>query len=169
MTVSMSMIPVPILRFPNLRIPEGTLILQTSLMGLVLHMHKARQLQYPLNPIPQPLRYLTIIRPIPHADNILRVTDGYDGATYLIGGYARELTPDEGEDDLLPVSAREAFFQAYDPLPTPRIGRVLPCGFDAGAEEVIIGGGGQVVGTDEVVVHVPEFLDGFDGCDLFDG
>ncbi len=46
---------------------------------------------------------------------------------------------------------------------------VFPRGLDALAEEMIIRRGGQVVGADEVIVHLPEFFDGVDGADGFDG
>ena len=34
---------------------------------------------------------------------------------------------------------------------------------------MIVGGGGQVVGADEEIVYGPEFFDGVDGGNLFDG
>lgn len=132
-------------------------------------MDERGQLQNPLNPIPQPLRNLAIIRPIPNADNILRVPNRDDSPTNLIRGDTRKLTPDQCENDFFPVPRGQTLFKPYDPFATPGIGRILPGGLDPLAEEVVVGGSWQIVGADEEIVDGPEFLDGVDGSYLPDG
>jgi hypothetical protein len=140
---SMSMFPVPpIFWFPHLRIPEGTLVLQTRFMGLILHMHKRWQLQNPLDPISQFISNLPIIRPIPNTDNILTVSDGNHRSANFVSGDSRELTPNQCQHDFFPVSGCQTFSKPNDPFPSAGIDRILPSRFDALSEEMVIGGGG---------------------------
>lgn len=132
-------------------------------------MNKRGQLQDPLDPIPQPLGNLPIIRFIPNTDNILTVPDRDHRSAYFRSGDPRELTSDEGQHDFFPVSGCQALLEPNDPFPPAGIGRIFPCGFNPLSEEMVIGGGGEIIRSDEEIVAGPEFFNGVDCRYLFDG
>ena len=154
---------------PDLRIPEGALVGQAGLVGLVLHVNMAGQPQDLLDGIPKPIGGVPVgAGLVPDGDDVLAVPDGDDGAANLaVGG--GELLPEEGQDDLLPVAGGQALAQPHDPLAALGVVGILPRRLDALAEEVVVRGGRQVVGADQVVVNPPELLDGVDGGNGFDG
>ena len=154
---------------PNLRIPERALVGQTGLVGLVLHVHVSGQPQDLLDGIPKPIGGVPVgAGLVPDGDDVLAVADGDDGAADLpVGG--GELLAEDGQDDLLPVPGGQALPQPHNPLATLGVAGVLPRRLDAVTEEVVVRRGREVVGTDQMVVHLPEFLDGVDGGNGFDG
>ena len=132
-------------------------------------MNVARELEDLLDAVADAVNRSPVgARSVPHADNVLGVTDAQDGAADLPVGDG-ELLAQDGQDDLLPVPGRQALPEPDDPLPPLGVARVLPRGLDAVAEEVVIGRGGEVAGTDEVVVNVPELLDRVDSGKGLDG
>mmetsp|Transcript_71 Transcript_71/g.162 ORF Transcript_71/g.162 Transcript_71/m.162 type:complete len:217 (+) Transcript_71:364-1014(+) len=115
-------------------------------------------LQPVLQPIDDPLVACGLI---PHAQNVLVSPHGYDRPANLTVGNVGNPSPQQREHDLLPVPGTQQSLlrQPDGPPPAGGIVRILPGRLDALSKEMIIGRGGKIVRTDEVVVDGPKFLD----------
>ena len=93
----------------------------------------------------------------PHAQHVLALPHAQHDPADLLAGVA-ELVAHDAQQQILPVAVGDALLQAHDPLAAALVGRVLPHGPHALAEQVVVGHGRQRRRPLQVRVHGPEGL-----------
>lgn len=154
---------------PSVALGEGSRVSSGHQTLSTYHGSVRWELQNFLDSFPQAIGDFPVRRgPVPNPQNIFAVTNAYNDTTDFAVGDTRKLPSNQCQHGFFPVPTGQTLPKPDNPFAALCVAGVFPRWFDSLAKEMIIRRCGQVIGTDQIVVRAPEFLNSLDSGDTLD-